>query len=409
MHLKKFLSFFLAFTFVITIFISSTSAEIKLRGALNKNYKIENKIFNISEDLLSDKAYENLSDTFDNNQTILKKLSKNNKIKEEIKLRGAGSTIYSEYADSVFLLISSAEKGGIGSGSLIDKTGLILTNAHVVAGNSTVKVVARPPRGKKLEDSKIYIGNVLLVNEKLDLAIVKVFGIDDKTKIIPLGSTNNISIAEEVHAIGHPKGLFWSYTKGVISQIRPDYEWSTKNKKKYKATLIQTQTPISPGNSGGPLFSDKGKLIGVNTMKLPGENLNFAVAVEHAIDIIKSDTFKNNASKAKISNKTRLIEVKYPNARSYDSNKNGVMDTWYVDTNNNNKIDRGFVDDNENGVIDGILFDKNENGVWELYLVDKNEDGKFEIGIIDRDEDKKPDLVAYDDNGDKKWDRYEKF
>ena len=394
---------------VFIFFATQSISEIKLRGALNKDYKIENKTFKISEDLLSDKAYENLSDTFDNNQTILKKLSKNNKIKEEIKLRGAGSSIYSEYADSVFLIISSAEKSGMGSGSLIDKTGLILTNAHVVAGNSTVEVVARPPRGKKLEHSKVYSGNVLLVNEKLDLAIVKVFGIDDKVKVIPLGNTKNLSVAEEVHAIGHPKGLFWSYTKGVVSQIRPDYEWSTKNKKKYKANLIQTQTPISPGNSGGPLFSDKGKLIGVNTMKLPGENLNFAVAVEHAIDIINSDTFKNNASKTKISNKPRWIEVKYPNARSYDSNKNGVMDTWYVDTNNNNKIDRGFVDDNENGVIDGILVDKNENGVWELYLVDKNEDGKIDFGIIDRNEDRKPDLVAYDDNGDKKWDRYEKL
>ena len=404
--------FLLKILTIFVFFISFTGkaiSEIKLRGVPNKGYKIENKTFKISEDLLSDSAYENLSDNINKNDVLLKKLSKNNKIKEEIKLRGSGSSIYSDYADSVFLIVTSKGKGGIGSGSLIDKSGLILTNAHVVVGNPTVQVVARPPRGKKLEDAKIYTGNVLLINEQLDLAIIKVFGVDQKTKVIPLGDTASISIAEEVHAIGHPKGLFWSYTKGVVSQIRPDYEWGTKNKKKYKATLIQTQTPISPGNSGGPLFSDRGKLIGVNTMKLPGENLNFAVAVEHALDIIKSDQLKKNIAEAKPSNKPTWIEAKYPEARSYDSNKNGVMDSWYVDKDKNGKIDRGFVDDNENGVIDGILVDKNENGIWELFLVDKNEDGKIDFGIIDRDEDKKPDLIAFDDNGDKKWDRYEKL
>ena len=87
-----------------------------------------------------------------------------------------------------------------------------------------------------------------------------------------------MQVAEEVHAIGHPKGLYWSYTKGVASQIRTKWKWtSSKSKIKHQATVIQTQTPLSPGNSGGPLFSDTGKMVGVNTMKEEGENLNFAV------------------------------------------------------------------------------------------------------------------------------------
>jgi S1-C subfamily serine protease len=243
----------------------------------------------------------------------------------------------------------------------------------------------------------------------MDLAIVKVFGIDKTVKTIPLGSIQDISIAEEVHAIGHPKGLFWSYTKGVVSQIRPDYKWGTKNKKKYQATVIQTQTPISPGNSGGPLFSDKGKLIGVNTMKIPGENLNFAVAVEHAKQIINSDAFKQNLAKARPATKPSWIEAKYPNAKAYDSDKNGKTDTWYIDKDKDGRIDRALIDDNENGKIDAIMIDRDQNGKWELILVDKNEDGKVDYGIIDRDEDGKPDLIAFDDNGDKKWDRYQKI
>jgi S1-C subfamily serine protease len=400
-------------SFSLFIFLSlclgNSFAEIKLRGGLGKDYKIENKTFKISEDLLSEKAYENLNEKFDENQNLVKELSKNNKIKDAIKLRGAGGGIYSQYADSVFLIVTSKGKGGIGSGSLIDSSGLILTNAHVVADNPSVQVVARPPKGKKLKDSKIYVGNVLLVNEGMDLAIVKVFGIDKTVKTIPLGSIQDISIAEEVHAIGHPKGLFWSYTKGVVSQIRPDYKWGTKNKKKYQATVIQTQTPISPGNSGGPLFSDKGKLIGVNTMKIPGENLNFAVAVEHAKQIINSDAFKQNLAKARPATKPSWIEAKYPNAKAYDSDKNGKTDTWYIDKDKDGRIDRALIDDNENGKIDAIMIDRDQNGKWELILVDKNEDGKVDYGIIDRDEDGKPDLIAFDDNGDKKWDRYQKI
>ena len=83
--------------------------------------------------------------------------------------------------------------------------------------------------------------------------------------------------------------MFWSYTKGVVSQIRSNYQWKTndKNKKEnYQATVIQTQTPISQGNSGGPLFNNDGKLVGINTMIFgEGQNLNFSVAVDEVKEL----------------------------------------------------------------------------------------------------------------------------
>jgi S1-C subfamily serine protease len=394
------------------VFSNLSYSEIKLRGSTKGTYKTESRTFQISEEMLNEKIFDNLSDIIKENDEIATSLSENYKIKKEIKLRGPGGGIYSQYADSVFLISNSSGKGTIGSGSLIDSSGLILTNAHVVSGTSTVRVYARPANGKKLADTKIYMGNVLLINPELDLAIVKIFGVNKSTKTIPLGNISDIQIAEEVHAIGHPKGLFWSYTKGVVSQIRPNYKWKTGKKdsrKNHEATVIQTQTPISPGNSGGPLFSDKGKMVGINTMKRVGENLNFAVSVEHAKNIIRSDLLKQKVKEAKPTNKINWIESKYPNAQASDHNKNGVVDTWYIDKNKDGKIDRAYLDENENGKIDGILVDKNQNGKWELILIDKNEDGKIDYGIIDKDEDGKPDLVAYDDNGDKKWDRYEKL
>ena len=85
----------------------------------------------------------------------------------------------------------------------------------------------------------------------------------------------------DVHAIGHPTGEAWTYTTGVISQYRQAYEWQVEDDPiKHRADIIQTQTPINPGSSGGPLFGDSSSLIGVNSFKAGGEGLNFAVSVD---------------------------------------------------------------------------------------------------------------------------------
>ena len=84
----------------------------------------------------------------------------------------------------------------------------------------------------------------------------------------------------------------WSFTLGTVSQIRKNKKWTygegDEEKSDHLATVIQTQTPISPGNSGGPLFVDSGKIIGINTWGADGQNLNFAVAVDHAKEFIKA-------------------------------------------------------------------------------------------------------------------------
>jgi S1-C subfamily serine protease len=84
-------------------------------------------------------------------------------------------------------------------------------------------------------------------------------------KPIDLADEKDIAVGADVNAIGHPENLRWSYTKGIISQIRNGFAWSDESKIKHHADVIQTQTPINPGNSGGPVLSDDGKLIGVNT------------------------------------------------------------------------------------------------------------------------------------------------
>ena len=140
------------------------------------------------------------------------------------------------------------------------------------------------------------------------------------------------------------------------------------------------------------------------TLNAEGQNLNFAVAVDHAKQFLKDNPNVKNVNPV-----GALIKKDYPKAKEQDFNNNGVIDTWYVDDDKNGKIDTAFIDDDENGFVEGTLIDKNENGVWEIMILDEDENGKSDLAYIDEDEDKKPDVIAYDYNEDGEWDKFEKI
>jgi S1-C subfamily serine protease len=187
--------------------------------------------------------------------------------------------IYRAISPAVVLI---ATKDGFGSGSLTDSAGDILTNWHVVKGYENVAVVFKPTvEGKQPTKDEIRVGRVVKYDEVADLALVKASEAPIGRSPIRLGDASEIAVGMDVRAIGHPTGEGWTYTTGVISQIRLAYEWQENGDPvKHKADIIQTQTPINPGNSGGPLLSDSGNLIGVNSFKAAGEGLNFAVSVD---------------------------------------------------------------------------------------------------------------------------------
>ena len=325
---------------------------------------------------------------------------------KRIQTRGGGGSIYSKFAKTV-VYIGNYEGKNVGSGFLIDTPGIILTNWHVIDKADEVAVWLLPsgnvPSEKTLfEDINPLFGNIIATNKKEDLAIVKVGNFPKNIKPVNIGSLRDVNVGDKVYAIGHPEGLPWTFSEGIINQIRKKKDWKYPGSEyKHLATVIQTQTPINPGNSGGPLFSETGNLIGINTLKGPGENINFAVAVEHAVK------FLNNNPQIKNINPGELIMKKnYPKARTEDYNKNGVVDTWYIDSNNNGVEDRALVDDDEDGFIEAILYDENENGVWEEQYLDDDLDGKANRVFIDENEDKKVDVVGYDDNQDGEWDRF---
>jgi S1-C subfamily serine protease len=193
--------------------------------------------------------------------------------------------LYKKVVKSVVYIKTPANEERVfssGTGFVISKEGKIITNYHVIQkdgeevkgdgvlnGHPEVLVAFQPKRGtSKLTYLK---ANIVKVNPTLDLALLRL--IEKPKNLIPLEFSNNadIEIGHDAHAIGHPKGgENWTYTKGLIGQLIPNYAYDDTIKlddvnTKYADMMIQTSTPISWGNSGGPLVNDKGQLIGVNT------------------------------------------------------------------------------------------------------------------------------------------------
>ena len=127
--------------------------------------------------------------------------------------------------------------------------------------------------------------------------------------------------------------------------------------------MIQNDINISGGNSGGPLFNEKGNMIGINTMTRDGNNINFAVAADHAKKLIQNREKPGIKSEVIINPLTEeKLKQKYPNLQARDSDNDMITDEWYVDTDNNGTPDHLFDDGfdfntlevNEDGIIEKI-------------------------------------------------------
>jgi S1-C subfamily serine protease len=309
--------------------------------------------------------------------------------------------IYRTISPSV---VAIQTNGGLGSGTLIGSAGDVLTNWHVVNGPSPVYVIFKPGiEGRQPTREEIKLGQVVRYDEIADLALVKVVEVPQGRNPVRLGDGSDISIGADVHAIGHPAGQAWTYTKGVISQYRLGYDWEAKDENiKHHADVIQTQTPINPGNSGGPLISDSGILIGVNSFKAAGgEELNFAVSVD---DVKRFLTRRDNriakatsAAPSKAACESKPIS-KFRNKNndavviSYDMFCNGKISGNYIIPDKQSDAILLTVDRNGDGRPDVIFFDFKQQKKWDLSLWDENFD-----------------LVGYHDDGSLKPSRFESY
>lgn len=190
----------------------------------------------------------------------------------QILVTGYGQLQGEEKSQTAFIVRQHA----VGSGVVVDPSGYIVTNAHVVAGAQRIQVAlplsndrGQVPIGKR----RILEARLIGLHKESDVALLKIDGNDLPT--LQLGSRNRPQVGQLVFAIGSPEGLQNSVTMGVLSALarQPDPSKSI--------TYLQTDAPINPGNSGGPLVDMNGDVLGINTFILSegggSEGLGFAI------------------------------------------------------------------------------------------------------------------------------------
>jgi len=165
---------------------------------------------------------------------------------------------------------------GQGSGVIIDKDGLVLTNAHVVERVDNVSVT--------LADGTNREGQVLGTDSITDLALVKIDNQQDSS-YAPLGDSEELEVGDWAIALGTPYGLEKTVTLGIVSSLHRDINALGFSDK--RLDLIQTDAAINPGNSGGPLINSNGQVIGINTLVRsgPGAGLGFAIPINLAKNV----------------------------------------------------------------------------------------------------------------------------
>lgn len=306
--------------------------------------------------------------------------------------RGAKeSEVYRQAAASVLLIVTDK---ALGSGILISADGQIVTNLHVVEGFEEVGVIFKPAQeGADLAKADVHRARVLRRDEVADLALIQVSELPAHVKPIAISVGGGLEVGSDVHAIGHPTGEAWTYTRGIVSQIRRDYAWTTEDRLKHQANVIQTQTPINPGNSGGPLIDDNLQVVGVNSFKGEGEGLNFAVSAEDVRAFLArtGDRVADRIGKAPTRTATDGKACK-SEALEERPSKEPVGTEFLIDTDCDGKGDYVSIipdsarepivvmlDSDGDGKLDTVIFDKGHDGHPDSALYDTDNDGKFDL------------------------------
>jgi serine protease Do len=160
-------------------------------------------------------------------------------------------------------------KGSGGTGSIISRDGLVLTNAHIFTRDasriiSDLWIFLKPEKvtgDTKKDLTRRYKAKIVAYDLKLDLAVLKILEADTRLIEVSFGDSEIITVGDQAFAIGHPEqGGLWSLTTGVISAQKSNFAGIPGK------DLFQTEASINRGNSGGPLLDEEGFMIGINSM-----------------------------------------------------------------------------------------------------------------------------------------------
>jgi len=221
---------------------------------------------------------------------------------------------YYSYSDKDTIILS-------GSGIIFDKRGLAATNFHVVSGKDSIFI--------KTSNGTFYNAELIYVEDKNDLAILKIIdSSESEFSTIQFDDSDNLKQGQVVYAVGSPLGFEYTISEGIIAAIRDNENVKFNDPYDYSIVertfdrVIQMTAAISPGNSGGALFNNKGKVIGITTYTYGYYgNLNFAIGINVLKKLIEkinlADIDSNEEYKIKKIN--ILFNTNFKNAENYAS------------------------------------------------------------------------------------------
>ena len=221
---------FVIFIVLLSSIVNAEEKKLKFRGIASDS-ELKPVQINVSPDLLKTGEFLKLKSKYKVAKNFAIETDKNLGKKKKIKYRGSASTIYKTYAKSV-VFIYNATKGqeSTGAGFLVDSSGVFLTNWHVVDKAESLYVWVLPETGAVgietlFKDIDPYLGVVFAVDVEKDLALIKVNGLPKNLNVVDMGSNNDVSVGDNVVAIGHPNTFPWTLTVGTVSKIRKNHEW----------------------------------------------------------------------------------------------------------------------------------------------------------------------------------------
>lgn len=322
-----------------------------------------------------------------------------------------GDKIFNLAADSVVLILgSNTNQSGMGSGVFVTYEGEIITNYHVIEGYESdelgVWIYEGFQEADRYESSKMIPVDIVATDKSKDLALLKIKKNIDDIVPIYLAYDEDILIGSQVFAIGHPGGMLWSFTEGIVNRIAYNewnygpvtasagffenlYNWwfDVEEDKGYivAAKTIFTQTPINPGNSGGLLLNSDGNMVGINTYNdLTMNNVNGAVH----IDEVEKFLIKNGLEVSDLLAQNEYVSDLSDLISNFVPIRNPEFDGYYFISKFEGadiSIDFGVPRNDEEATYIGI--DRNDDGYHDLILYDVDDDGSFSEWDIDLDMD----------------------
>lgn len=187
---------------------------------------------------------------------------------------------------------SGKYREGLGSGIIVDRSGYVLTNAHVVGNTREPQIT--------LADGRRVTARLVAADRRLDLALLRFHPLPD-VEPVEFGDSDRLRPGQFVVAVGNPYGLGWTVTLGVVSAVNR----SIPTGQTVLDGLIQTDAAINPGNSGGPLATLDGKVVGITTAMLAGgQGIGFAIPSS-----VARQAFQQMAAKGRVIHTWLGVEV----------------------------------------------------------------------------------------------------